>query len=506
MDSSEFLSRWDACAPALREAVRRVAEAVRRAPTDGAAPRPISYGTGPRALLVGGVVRDLALGRDVVDADVEVFGVPLARLREILETLFPGRVHHVGRVYGVFKVGLENGLELDVSIPRTDTKTGRGHKGFLVEGDPNMTPTQAAQRRDFTVNAMMADPLSGELLDPTHGMDDLDRGVLRVVDHATFGDDPLRVYRALQFAGRFDLAPDAKTREMLREMVAHGELDDLPKERVTEEIRKLLTLAEKPSVGFELARDIGLIAKDYPELHALIDTPQEPEWHPEGDVWIHTMMVVDQAARIIRQPDRNLGDTDRLAVMLGSLCHDLGKPMVTKELNGKIRSLEHEASGEVPTKALLSRWAFGKDAEQAVLAIVKDHLKPGMLLREMEKGKLTETQYVNAVRRLLKRITPLRWPPFLAACEADFRGRTLPNVQEGNPYEAGDRFVDAVERERLDVIAPKTLIQGRDLAPLGIPPGPEMGRIIQVVETARDNGEIRTKKEGLMLAKNIKNY
>ncbi len=492
LDLSRFSKRFATCAPSLREGVLQIA--------NGITGLPAVAGTKARAYLVGGVVRDLAMGKEATDADIEVYGVEALSLRRFLEEQFPKRVHDVGRAFSVWKVTLEDGTELDVSLPRRESKTGPGHKGFAVEGDPTMTVEDAARRRDFTVNAMMADPLTGEVLDPFGGKNDLEQGVLRAVDKTTFVEDPLRVYRALQFAARFDLAPDIHTRELLRDMTMRGDLDELPKERITEEIRKLLLKAEKPSIGFELARDIGLIAKDYPELDLLPDTPQEPEWHPEGDVWIHTMMVIDQAARIIRRARTQIMP---LAVMLGSLCHDLGKPPTTQTIDGRIRSLDHEAGGVEPAISLLSRWAFGKEAEQAVIAIVKEHLKPGMLLREMEKGNLTEIQYVNAVRRLLKRIAPLDWRSYLAACEADYRGRTLPHVQDGNPYEAGDLFTTVIEREHLAEDVTHTLLQGRDLEPLGVPPGPEMGRIIKAVEEARDKGEIRTKKEGLEMAKKM---
>jgi tRNA nucleotidyltransferase (CCA-adding enzyme) len=485
----QLLKRLEKGPNALTDGIRRLAERVQKMP-------------GGRALLVGGMVRDLVRDLPVTDGDVEVYGVPAAALRELLEELFSGRVHDVGRAFSVYKVTLDDTHGLDVSLPRRDSKTGKGHKGFEVVGDPTMTVEDAARRRDFTVNAMLMDPLTGEILDPFHGLDDLANGVLRAVDPNTFVDDPLRVYRALQFAARFGLAPDEETKKLLAGMVSRGDLDELPKERVTEELRKLLLKAERPSIGFQLARELGIIERDYPELRALVGTPQELEWHPEGDVWIHTMMVLDQAAKIIRRPDwpepsRFIG---AICVMLGALCHDLGKPATTKEMDGRIRSLEHEAAGEAPAKSLLARWTFGADAEHAALMVAKDHLKPGMLLRELEKGRMTDEQYVNAVRRLLKRIAPLHWRAYLAACEADYRGRGIPGIADG-PYEAGDRFTDTVLTHHLDEAPTKPLLRGEDLLALGIKPGPEMGRIIAEIEEARDRGDIRTREEALRLAK-----
>jgi tRNA nucleotidyltransferase (CCA-adding enzyme) len=459
-----------------------------------------------RALLVGGMVRDLLTDVPVTDADVEVYGIDATRLRALLEELFPDRVHDVGSSFSVYKVTLDDRHELDVSLPRRESKTGKGHKGFVVEGDPTMSVEDAARRRDFTINAIMADPLTGEIIDPHHGLKDLEHHVLRVVDPKTFIEDPLRVYRALQFTARLELKIDEETKTLLTTMVDRGDLDELPKERVTEELRKLLLKAERPSLGFEFARELGIIQRDYPELQALIGVEQEKEWHPEGDVWVHTMLVVDAAAKIIRRPEwpepyRFIG---ALCTMLGALCHDLGKPATTKEIDGRIRSLEHESGGIEPTRSLLARWKFGADAEHAAIMIATEHLKPGMLEKEIEKGRLTEEQYINAVRRLLKRIHPLHWAAFLAACEADWRGRTLPETTFDKPYPPGDHFTKVVRENNLETIHSQSLLRGEDLIALGVPPGPEIGQLIKETEDARDKGKIRTKEEALRLAKQLR--
>lgn len=483
--------------PELLRAANQLASTIRSVPPDPACPE-----TEPRALIVGGFVRDAMLGKHPKDADMEVYGISPARLEELLQQLFEGRVNAVGRAFGVYKIALGEGLDFDISIPRRESKTGEGHKGFLINGDPTMSVEEAARRRDFTFNALAGDPLTGEIIDPFGGLHDLRNGILKVTDETRFQDDPLRVYRALQFAARMDLTADPKTQELLREMVKRGDLDELPKERVTEEMKKLVLKSERPSVGFELARELGIIEREYPELHALIGTKQEPEWHPEGDVWTHTMMVVDAAATIIRQKDRGLDETAQLQVMLGALAHDLGKPATTKLEDGRLRSLGHEEAGEEPTKKLFAHWAFASEIEQAAVAIAKEHLKPSAHTLGLEKGRMTEDQYANAIRRLLRRIHPVSWHVLIAASEADSRGRATPEAQT-KPYEVGRIFRETVEARHLDEESTKTLIQGRDLIALGMKPGTRMGEIIRAVEEARDRGEIRTREEALVVAKKI---
>ena len=214
---------------------------------------------GGRALVVGGWVRDRLLGHDSKDMDVEVFGVPAADLRALLAPF--GKVEPVGQSFPVYKLGT-----IDVGLPRRESKSGRGHKGFLVEGDPSMPVAEAARRRDFTINAILWDPLTDEYIDPFGGREDLRRKILRVVDPATFGDDSLRVLRAVQFAARFELTLDERTRTLCTSI----RLDDLPPERVWGEIEKLLLLARRPSIGFQLALELGVVDQLFPELKALV--------------------------------------------------------------------------------------------------------------------------------------------------------------------------------------------------------------------------------------------
>ena len=208
------------------------------------------------------------------DWDLEVYGVEATRLRELLDQF--GIVNVVGEAFTVYKLG----QHLDVSLPRRERKSGRGHRGFVIEGDPSMNVTAATERRDFTVNAILKDPLTGEILDPFAGRVDIERGILRAVSNQTFSEDSLRVLRAAQFAARFEFRVEPGTAELCRQI----DLSDLPAERVWGEIEKLLLRARQPSIGLGWLQALGVLDQLFPEIKALIDVPQDPQWHPEGDV------------------------------------------------------------------------------------------------------------------------------------------------------------------------------------------------------------------------------
>ncbi len=481
--------------PRLIEAIFALAQAVKDIPvTIPSSP--------PRALIVGGFVRDLFLSLFPTDADIEVYGVESSTLEHLLQRLFPGRVNFVGRAFGVFKISLGDGYELDVALPRRESKTGVGHKDFAVEGDPALDPKEAARRRDFTINAILLDPLTGEVIDPWHGMADLEARILRVVDAEHFGEDPLRVYRAVQFAARFELTMEEQTARLLKTMVERGELDHLPPERVTEEWRKLLLKSVFPSTGLVYLRDLGILEKYLPELQTLIGVEQDPEWHPEGDVWIHTCMVMDRAAEIIRRTE--FTKEERLQIMLGALCHDLGKPstteLVPKQGVMRIRSLGHEAAGTEPTKSFMARFCFGEDMTHAAVMAAREHLKPGMLRLQAEREQWSPAKYKNVVRKLLQRIYPMSWRVLLAISEADYRGRTLPKADDP-VYEDGAMFAKAAEELETDGSSLQPLLRGEDLMALGVKAGPRIGELIRMAENERDEGRITTKQEALSFIK-----
>lgn len=433
---------------------------------------------GGRALIVGGWVRDRLVGRDSKDIDLEVFGIPSDRLRELLESL--SRVETVGESFQVYKAG-----DVDVSLPRRESKAGRGHRGFDVTGDPTMTVAEAARRRDFTINAIAWDPLSDEYFDPYDGREDLDRRLLRVVDPKTFPDDSLRVLRAIQFAARFEFTPDDAAKALCRDIP----LDDLPAERIWGEIEKLL-FAPRPSIGWTLARELGVVARLFPELEALVGCPQEPEWHPEGDVWGHTLQVIDQARKRIDDLDR----PQQIAVMLGAVCHDLGKPPTTTVIDGRIRSMDHEEQGVPPTLALLDRLNVhsldGYDVRGQVVGLVAQHLKP------LAWFKVRDEVGDGAFRRLAQKVD---LELLARVAKADCLGRKPGNFD----CSAMDWFLERARSLGVEHRPPAPILMGRHLVELGLTPGPRVGEILKAVYERQLDGEINTLDEAVAAAKSI---
>lgn len=431
---------------------------------------------GGRALCVGGYVRDRILGRSSKDLDMEVFGIPQDALFALLKSL--GRTEPVGQAFPVYKFG-----EIDVALPRRESKTGRGHKGFTVEGDHTMSFADAASRRDFTINAIAWDPLTGEYLDPFNGRVDLQSRILRVVDPATFADDSLRVLRAVQFAARFELTVDRDTARICSAI----SLDDLPAERIWGEIEKLLLIAERPSHGFSLARELGVIRQVLPEMEPLYDCPQDPEWHPEGNVWIHTLMVIDQARKLNADLDR-----PRLAtIMLGAVCHDLGKPATTQVIDGRIKSPNHEAMGVEPATKILDRLNVnsidGFDVRAQVLGLVAEHLRP------MAFYKARDTITDGAFRRLAQKVDLELLVRF---SRADCTGRTGTFDCSGIEW-----FFDHAKSLGVEHKPPAPILLGRHLIELGVTPGPRMGHILKAVYEAQLDGVVTSLDQAREMAR-----
>ena len=441
---------------------------------------------GGRPFLVGGAVRDALLGLPVKDYDVEVFGLPAEALKAALAR--QGRVNAVGEAFTVFKLsGLEGVTgEVDVSLPRRDSKVGPGHRGIAVHGDPSLSPEEAARRRDFTINALLLEPFTGEVLDFFGGRRDLEARVLRAVDSSRFGEDPLRALRAVQIAARYELTVDGETARLCASMP----LAELPAERIFGEMEKLLLKAPRPSLGLRLLREWGLLGQVAPELLPLADTPQDPEWHPEGDVWIHTLLAVDQAVPLLAGLDRPRA----LTVMLAVLCHDLGKATTTLFEDGRLRSRGHEEAGLLPTTALLDRWnvhtLLGYDVRGQVLGLVSNHLKPGQLYDDRDRVS------DGAIRRLAARCEPtLLYRVARADCLGRRPGQFEPVAMEW--------FLEKVRQLEVAVRPPAPLLRGRDLLALGVAPGPAMGRILEAVYERQLDGAVTTVEEATAEARRL---
>ncbi len=431
-----------------------------------------------RAIVVGGSVRDHFLSIPIKDFDIEVYGLEsLDELETVLREY--GSVNQVGRSFGIVKFVYE-GEEYDFSFPRTETKSGEGHRGFDVVCDGAMDYTQAARRRDFTINAMGYDIEAGEFLDPFGGMEDIGSRTLRHIDDDTFIEDPLRVYRAVQFCARFGFTLADETADLCRDMTEQGMLEELPRERIYTEWLKILLKSPRPSIGFELMRSLGIL-RYFPELAAIIDVPQSIKWHPEGDVWIHTMMCLDAMAAMRSDDERN-----DLICLLAVLCHDLGKATTTTiDEGGAIRAIGHEYAGEEPTRTLLARLTNEHDLVEAIIPLVKYHLAPSQYYKGRSRN--------SAILRLAAKvdITTL-----VRVARADFLGRTTEESLRGI-YDAGDWLLAKAADLKVSDKPLDPLVMGRDLIALGLQPSPQFKEILNELYELQMDEKIATREEGL---------
>lgn len=395
-----------------------------------------------KTYLVGGAVRDSLLGHPVKDRDFVVVGqTPQAMLDLGFKPVgkdFPVFLHpHTGDEY---------------ALARTERKTGRGHTAFEVVADPSVSLEDDLSRRDLTINAIAQDEATGELVDPHGGVSDLRAGILRHVSPA-FAEDPLRVLRVARFAARyadrgFKVAPE--TMDLMRQMVASGELSDLTAERVWGEVSKALACA-RPSVFFSVLRQCGALAVIAPEVDVLYGVPQPEKHHPEIDSGIHTEMVIDQAALIA---------PGNVPVVFSALVHDLGKGLTPRELWPK--HVDHEKNGEAPVRQLCARWKVPSACRDLAVSVCVYHLHSHRAL-EMRPGSLLELlENIGAIRQ------PIKLENFLAACMADARGRL---GFESRPYPQAD-YLRAVQSAAMSITAAPYIEAGKT--------GVELGQAIKV--------------------------
>ena len=347
--------------------------------------------------MVGGAVRDQLLGRPVNDHDWVVVGATPEQMTAL--GYLP-----VGRDFPVF---LHPQTREEYALARTERKSGRGYRGFVVQASPDVTLEQDLARRDLTINAIAvsADPASaGAIIDPYGGVQDLQRRVLRHVSEA-FHEDPVRILRVARFAARFtDFSVAPETLQLMREMVAHGEADHLVPERVWQELARGL-MEDKPSRMFEVLRECGALRVLLPEVDRLWGVPQPPQHHPEVDTGVHLLLVLDMAARL-QAP---------LTVRFACLTHDLGKGSTPPDILP--RHIGHEQRSVQLLKGLCARWRVPNDCRELAEVVAREH---GNIHRSGDLG-------AAALVRLLERCDAIRKPQrfeeILLACECDVRGR-----------------------------------------------------------------------------------
>ncbi len=417
---------------------------------------------GGHAFLVGGWVRDTLLNvrKAEVDADVEVFGVPPGKLLKILTSSFSCDLY--GKSFQVIKL---KDHPVDVSLPRRERKTGGRHKDFETVGDPDMSIHEAAARRDFTVNAIYARLPDGKIEDPFQGVEDLENKILR---HTTerFCEDPLRVLRAMQFSARFGFRVHPETVALSRSLTQDG----LSSERVFDEWKKLLLKGTNYTLGLGFLKDCGWL-QFYPELEALDGCEQDPEWHPEGDVWVHTLHCLDSFAR-----NRSGDEWEDLVVGLAVLCHDMGKPSTTIHKDGRVRSPGHAREGVEIAGDFIQRLTNQKQLLKEVLPLVKDHMAPLEFFNNQAGD--------SAIRRLADRV--IRIDRLIRVAVADKGGR--PPFLQPKSMPEGDWLLERAQALEVEDSAPKPILHGRHLLEFGFKPGPDLGRILKAAYEAQIDG------------------
>lgn len=440
-----------------------------------------------RPRLVGGSVRDWLLGLQPKDFDIEVPGISFEDLHRALAPF--GSTDVVGRSFGVIKLRVEQ-TEYDFSLPRRESKTGAGHRGFAVKPEADLTDAEAAARRDFTINAIAYEPFSGQLIDPFHGERDLSAGILRHTS-AAFAEDPLRVLRAFQLGARFDFTLAPETAELCRSMA--DTFTELPSERLWGEWVKWAEKAAKPSRGLEILEQTAWV-QHFPEVARLRGTLQDPDWHPEGDVFTHTGHCLDALVNLVEW--RNAPPESRRILGFAVLAHDFGKPATTTfgERRGKMRWISpgHEAAGGPLADAFLQRIGAPLEVIARVRPLVLNHLAhyPG------DSSPFSDT----AVRRLARRLTPSSIDELCAVMRADHNGR--PPLHSTDTLRRIDELQSKARALTLENQAPRPLILGRHLIELGQTPGPHFKPVLDEAFEAQLDGVFHDESGGREWLKN----
>lgn len=409
---------------------------------------------GGTTFYIGGCVRDKLRKKENKDVDIEVHGVEPSRLEEILDAL--GERISIGESFGIYNL---KGYSLDIAMPRKEENRGRGHRDFEISVDPHIGTYKAAMRRDFTINALMENVLTGEIIDHFGGTRDLQNSVIRHVNARTFVEDPLRLFRAAQFAARFGYAVSPDTLELCRTM----DVSALPRERVMGELQKALLKADRPSVFFETLRQMDQLGTWFPELERLMGVRQNPRHHAEGDVWVHTMMVLDAAARFRERAANPLG------FMLAAITHDFGKALCTRTIDGEIHAYRHETQGLPLIQSFMNRLTSEKALIDYVLNLSEHHMRPNMLAAARSSVKSTNRMFDESV------------DPEGLICIAisDELGRIA--EREYIPHEAFLQERLSTYREYMS----RPYVMGRDLIEAGLKPSANFSKYLEYAHKLR---------------------
>ncbi len=409
---------------------------------------------GGETYFVGGYVRDSLLNIENKDIDIEVHGITPKTLENILDNI--GERLEFGKSFGVYNL---RGSSIDIAMPRKETATGRGHRDFAVDVDPFIGTKKGAERGDFTIGALMQNVLTSEITDHFGGERDLQKGIIRHVCESSFTEDPLRVFRAAQFAARFGFSIASETAELCTKM----DISSLSKERVWEETKKALLKAANPSVFFESLRLFGKLSPFFTEVQQLIGIPQPPKHHAEGNVWAHTMLVIDEAAKLRSRAKNPLG------LMVSALVHDFGKILCTAKIDGVYHAYNHETAGLPIIKAFLPRLTNEKALEAYVLNLAELHMKPNTLAVHKSSVKATNKMFSDA-----------REPHDLVLLAiADNRGRR----SEYEPYDTEPFLIDRLRIYEEYMARP--YVAGRDLMEAGLAPGKDFSEILAYAHKLR---------------------
>ncbi|KKR97195.1 MAG: tRNA nucleotidyltransferase/poly(A) polymerase [candidate division TM6 bacterium GW2011_GWE2_41_16] len=438
---------------------------------------------GARLFWVGGIVRDAYRGVPFNEADIEVHGISGGKLAEILGKW--GHVSLVGASFGVYKLF---SLPVDWSLPRTDARNGGRHPdvSFLQ----NMNLYAAAARRDVTINALMIDIVSNESYDFFNGFDDIDRGVLRACDETFFGDDPLRLYRVMQFVGRFEFFVD----DSLNAICAGMDVSKVSRERVEEEFKKLFFLSKRPSLGLRWLKSVGVLDTIFPELGCLSTVSQKKEWHPEGSVFEHTMQTLDAAAHYTYASDEQ-----KLDMLYAALCHDMGKALVTDTTSGK--SHGHDEAAVPVVKSFMRRIMHNQKHIDRVVGLVRYHMMPlhfykqNVSLRAFKRLAIKTAAYGVCLNDLA------------ILTRADALGRNGAFCEPLTPFDI-DMTVVEFFTKHADIATVLTaplerLVLGRDLMPI-IAPGPKLGEALAYAYELQIEKDITDKQE--LIAQTLRKY